>query len=70
MKSGLGIGTLCSFQAKGVKKNPDMRNPELLNKLCSNISVPILLVRGKLSDLVTEVQVANFLKGFRQVCGC
>ena len=46
------------------KENPDMRNPELLNKLCSNISVPILLVRGKLSDLVTEVQVGEFLERF------
>ena len=46
------------------KENPDMRNPELLNELCSNISVPMLLVRGKLSDLVTEVQVSEFLEMF------
>jgi len=46
------------------KENPDMRNPELLNELCSNISVPMLLVRGKLSDLVTEVQVSEFLERF------
>ncbi|GIR36305.1 MAG: hypothetical protein CM15mP49_16900 [Actinomycetota bacterium] len=46
------------------KENPDMRNPELLNELCSNISVPLLLVRGKLSDLVTEIQVREFLERF------
>ena len=46
------------------KENPDMRNPELLNELCSNISVPMLLVRGKLSDLVTEIQVREFLERF------
>ena len=41
-----------------------MRNPELLNELCNNISVPMLLVRGKLSDLVTEIQVREFLERF------
>lgn len=46
------------------KENPDMRNPELLNELCSNISVPLLLVRGKLSDLVTDIQVREFLERF------
>ena len=46
------------------KENPDMRNPELLNELCNNISVPMLLVRGKLSDLVTEIQVREFLERF------
>ena len=46
------------------KENPDMRNPDLLNELCSNISIPMLLVRGKLSDLVTEVQVNEFLERY------
>jgi len=46
------------------EKNPDMRNPKVLNELCSNISVPMLLVRGKLSDLVTEVEVDEFLKRY------
>ena len=46
------------------KENPDMRNPDLLNELCSNISIPMLLVRGKLSDLVTEVQVSEFLERY------
>ena len=41
-----------------------MRNPDLLNELCSNISIPMLLVRGKLSDLVTEVQVNEFLERY------
>ena len=46
------------------EKNPDMRNPKVLNELCSNISVPMLLVRGKLSDLVTEVEVDEFLRRY------
>jgi len=46
------------------EENPDMRNPRVLNELCSNISVPMLLVRGKLSDLVTEVEVDEFLKTY------
>ena len=46
------------------EENPDMRNPVLLNELCSNITVPILLVRGKLSDLVTEAEAKEFLERY------
>ncbi|HJM29344.1 MAG: alpha/beta hydrolase [Acidimicrobiales bacterium] len=42
--------------------NPDMRNPQLLNEVCQNIEVPILLVRGKMSDLVTSTEAQEFLK--------
>ncbi len=46
------------------EENPDMRNPNLLNELCKKISAPMLLVRGKLSDLVTENEVEEFLKRY------
>ncbi len=46
------------------EENPDMRNPVLLNKLCSNITVPMLLVRGKMSDLVTEAEAKEFLERY------
>ncbi len=44
------------------EENSDMRNPVLLNELCSNITVPMLLVRGKMSDLVTEAEAKEFLE--------
>ncbi len=50
------------------EENPDMRNPDLLNELCDNISVPMLLVRGKLSDLVTEIEVKEFLEKYPDAC--
>ena len=46
------------------EENPDMRNPVLLNELCSNITVPMLLVRGKMSDLVTEAEAKEFLERY------
>ncbi|MEC7844365.1 MAG: alpha/beta hydrolase [Actinomycetota bacterium] len=48
------------------EKNPDMRNTQLLNEVMSNIKVPTLLVRGKMSDLVTEDEVQEFLEKFPQ----
>ncbi|MEE2683424.1 MAG: alpha/beta hydrolase [Actinomycetota bacterium] len=47
-------------------KNPDMRNHKLLHQVCSQVKVPILLVRGKLSDLVTEAEAQEFLQDFPQ----
>ena len=44
------------------QKNPDMRNPKLLNDVMGEIDIPVLLVRGKMSDLVTEVEAQQFLQ--------
>ena len=46
------------------EKNPDMRNTQLLNEVMRNIDVPTLLVRGKMSDLVTEVEAQEFLREY------
>lgn len=39
-----------------------VRNPELLAAAMANIDVPALLVRGRMSDLVTEEGAAQFLR--------
>ena len=39
-----------------------MRNPKLLNDVMGEIDIPVLLVRGKMSDLVTEVEAQQFLQ--------
>ena len=41
-----------------------MQDPDFLHSICSAIHVPILLVRGRLSDLVTEVEAKEFLREF------
>ena len=43
-----------------------MRNPQLLNEVMRNIEVPILLVRGKMSELVTENEAREFLHEYPQ----
>ena len=48
------------------EKNPDMRNPQLLNEVMRNIEVPTLLVRVKMSELVTENEAREFLHEYPQ----
>ncbi len=52
------------LETSNTKQRVEMQDPEFLNSLCLSISAPILLVRGRLSDLVTEVEAAEFLKEF------
>ena len=54
------------LETSNTKQRVEMQDPEFLNSLCLSISAPILLVRGRLSDLVTEVEAAEFLTEFPQ----
>ena len=52
------------LETSNTKQRVEMQDPEFLNSLCLSIAAPMLLVRGRLSDLVTEVEAAEFLKEF------
>ena len=52
------------LETSSTKQRVEMQDPEFLNSLCLSIAAPMLLVRGRLSDLVTEVEAAEFLKEF------
>ena len=41
-----------------------MQDSDFLHRVCEAIEVPMLLVRGRLSDLVTEVEAEIFLSDF------
>tara|TARA_B100000953_G_scaffold290760_1_gene276296 strand:- start:1014 stop:1874 length:861 start_codon:yes stop_codon:yes gene_type:complete len=52
------------IHASRTQQRSEMQDPDFLNTVCSAINVPILLVRGRLSDLVTEVEAKEFLQEF------
>jgi peroxiredoxin len=52
------------IEMAGTEKRLEMQNPDLLNAICKAVKVPILLIRGRLSDLVTEVEAEEFLGEF------
>lgn len=52
------------IEMAGTEKRLEMQNPDLLNSVCKAVKVPILLIRGRLSDLVTEVEAEEFISEF------
>lgn len=50
--------------ANGNSKNRKIRNPDLLARTLQSIDVPVMLVRGRRSDLVTDQEVTNFRAEF------
>ncbi len=46
----------------GVNRPSASRDPERLSKAVSNIDVPIMLVKGQMSELVSEASVQRFLE--------
>ncbi|MCH1512700.1 MAG: alpha/beta hydrolase [Acidimicrobiales bacterium] len=52
------------IEMAGTEKRLEMQNPDLLTSVCKAVKVPILLIRGRLSDLVTEVEAEEFINEF------
>ena len=52
------------LETSNTKRRVDMQDSDFLHSLCLAITVPMLLVRGRLSDLVTEVEAREFLREF------
>jgi pimeloyl-ACP methyl ester carboxylesterase len=52
------------IEMAGTETRLEMQNPDLLNTVCKAVKVPILLIRGRLSDLVTEVEAEVFINEF------
>ena len=52
------------LQMGSEERSPEVRDPELLTRAMQSADVPILLIRGRMSDLVTEEGAAGFLEEF------
>ncbi len=50
--------------ARGGSEDRQIRNPQLLTDTLQNVDVPVMLVRGRQSDLVTDAEVEEFRREF------
>ena len=50
--------------AQGTSEQKQIRNPQLLTDTLRRVEVPLMLVRGRQSDLVTDAEVAEFCEEF------